>query len=184
MGIDYRVELACAPAQELSTPELLSRLEARGQAEALRELARREGDLRPAEQITFEMVVHSPEGVERRRMSLASLRARATPLDALSHHCESCPANVTRTPFGCSGQLRYPILGDTEEWIMSLLPDDLGSTAGQMLCAAVRDFGWDGKPASQLRARGEISSSAAARCAGPGRRMSRRSASTPTSYCT
>lgn len=75
-------------------------------------------------------------------------------LDEHAHHCAVCPAQRgrARPAYGCFGSVAYPIPRGAEAWLLSLFPDDLDSTAGQLLVRARGDFDWDGRHAAALRA--------------------------------
>jgi len=75
---------------------------------------------------------------------IADLLAEAAPLDALSKHCQNCPANLRGTAFGCGGAIDDPITKETQRWLVSRLPDDLDTEAGQTLLSTLKDLHLDG----------------------------------------
>src|SRR5262249_9510008 len=110
------------------------------------------GDTRPPGEITFQRHIHTPDGQrDVEEVSVQSLLDEAKELDQHAVHCEGCKANVFREPFGCYGRISYPIRAATEEWLLSRLPADLDSPAGQLLRRAVTDFQYDGGPFLRMR---------------------------------
>lgn len=73
---------------------------------------------------------------------MADGAARLAPLEGL---CQGCPARVRAQPFGCASYIPYPILPEVEEWVLSLLPDNLDSTAGRLLVACFESGPFDGR---------------------------------------
>jgi hypothetical protein len=151
MGIDYVLDLACTPKKHLTIEGLISLVKARSRAEAVLDMVRREGDARSPSEISFEMVLETPEGTRSETVSVQTLIDQSLPLDAEREHCAGCPANGDSPGFGCYKSLPYPIPEETEAWLLGLLPDDLESTAGQLLLRAIADFDWDGEHAAGMR---------------------------------
>lgn len=160
MGIDYVVDLGCTPKRELSTRELVSLIKSHGQAETVLSLARERGHTPSPADLRFSVVVTKPTGTETREVTAQELLDSAGPLHDLAHHCAGCPANLEDpafpSGFGCYGHIPYPLSEETEAWLMALLPARLDCTAGEFLVRAVRDFGWDGSYAANLRGQGDV----------------------------
>src|SRR5262249_51525291 len=119
------------------------------------ETLRRAGDRRAPDEVEIEVVRRSPEGALPATIPLSDLLAAG---ETLSHHttgCPDCPGNALGVPFGCYGTIAYPIEQRTESWLVSLLPDDLASTAGVYLTSAIEDFEYDGAPVAELRGNGQ-----------------------------
>jgi hypothetical protein len=114
-------------------------------------MLRQNQDARTPDQVEFEMVLRTPEGESTERISVQSLIDRAAALEPLRAHCAGCPANGDTPGFGCYRSMAYPIPVAAEMWLLDLLPEDLSSTAGQVLARAIEDFGWDGADAERLR---------------------------------
>jgi len=74
--------------------------------------------------------------------------ARLAPLEPL---CHECPARVAPRAFGCAVEFPLPIEPDFEEWALTLLPADLGGTAGRWLLACFDDGPFDGRRVLPLR---------------------------------
>lgn len=144
MGIDYVVNLGCAPKKKLSTEKIIALVKSRNQAETVIELMRQDGDQRPVEQLTFTHVVMRPEGPTEQEVSVGTLLQQSKELDVHAHHCEGCKANLFGQPYGCYGSISYPIPAEAEKWLMSLLSKDLKSAPGHLLRSAVTDFGYTG----------------------------------------
>jgi hypothetical protein len=144
VGIDYVVDLGCPPKQALSVEKIVALVKGRNQVAAIIDLARRKGDTRLPEQLSFTRVVRRPEGAVEEEFSVGTLLQQVRELDVHAHHCEGCEANLRARPFGCYGSISYPITALAEEWLMSLLPKDLNSPAGHLLRSAVTDLKYTG----------------------------------------
>jgi hypothetical protein len=152
MGIDYVLDVDCVPKQQLGGVEgLIELVKARSRAETVMRMLRQTGDERPPDQIELEMVLRTPEGETSTKVSVQELIDRATALDPLRSHCAACPANADSPGFGCYRSIPYPIPEAAEQWLLDLLPDDLTTTAGQILVRAIEDFVWDGGEAEKMR---------------------------------
>lgn len=155
MGVDYVVDLDCAPKDALGVQGVVDLLKARARAEYVRDVFRANGDHRPLSEMTFETVVLRPEGPVEESVSVQSLFDRAAALEPHAPACQGCEARCQPIPFGCVGYVSYPVQPATEAWLLEQLPVDLGSPAGTMLASAFRDFGWDGGFTQRLRAQGD-----------------------------
>lgn len=144
MGIDYVVDLDCSPKQALSIEKIIALIKSRNQIATIVEMARRDGDERPSEEITFTRMVMRPEGPTEQQVSVRTLLQQVGELEPHVQHCDGCEANLCERPFGCYGYISYPIPVAAEEWLMSLLPADLESSGGYILQSAVADFEYDG----------------------------------------
>jgi hypothetical protein len=144
VGIDYIVDLDCRPKQELSVEKLVVLIKGQNQASAMIQIARRQGDQRPPEQLSFTRMVMRPEGNVEEKINVGTLLDQARELQAHAHHCQGCKANLLARPFGCYGSVSYPISARAEEWLMSLLPKDLHGPAGHLLRSAVTDLKYTG----------------------------------------
>src|SRR5690606_23769631 len=110
MAIDYVIDLDCIPKQTLGTMGILERLKGRDRAHAIIQLYRQNGDNRPPSEMGFEMVRTAADGNEETQVIIVQhLLDSADELIPLEHHCDGCPANRTGDPFGCMGQISYPI---------------------------------------------------------------------------
>jgi hypothetical protein len=155
MGVDYVIDLPCAPKAALGgAQQLVALVKQRGQAESLLQLARTQGDTRAPDEITFQSAVMRPTGVEEREVSLQTLFDASAPLAAHERACQGCPANCADRAFGCYGYIAYPVPAAAEKWLLGRLPRSLSCTAGHMLVKALGDFGWNGEHVAQMRAQG------------------------------
>jgi hypothetical protein len=144
VGIDYIVDLDCRPKQELSLEKLVALIKGQNQASVMIQIARRQGDQRPPEQLSFTRMVMRPEGAVEEKINVSTLLDQARALQPRAHHCQGCKANLLARPFGCYGSVSYPISAHAEEWLMSLLPKELDGPAGHLLRSAVTDLKYTG----------------------------------------
>jgi hypothetical protein len=157
VGIDTVIDLACDPKEALGTDGIVALLKSRSRAETVIRLAREGGDRRSPSEITFQIRVVGPGGEpEPRAVDAQSLLDQSAALDAHAADCEDCPANLTDTPFGCVGYVSYPIERASERWLLDRLPDEIESTAGQLVSRAIADFGWEEGYAAELRRQGDM----------------------------
>lgn len=155
MAIDYIIDYACYPKQELTVEGLLDRIKGRARAEAVIDLFRRNGDDRPVNEIGFEMARSTPDGTEETRVVMVkALLDKAAELAPYETYCAGCPANNTGSPFGCIGQIEYPISGVAEIWLLNQLPTPDDTLIWLLLRQAVEEFKNDGSSVNPLRAAG------------------------------
>lgn len=160
MSIEYMLDLGCNVKRALGVETLGSLLKQHGQADAIVAMLAEQGDAQDVSEITIRSVRMGPNGPEERDVSIAELREAGARLAEWEHECVGCPARARDVAFGCYGTIEYPIEIATEEWLLSLLPDHLDTTAGEFLVKAVVDFGYDGTPVEELRDRSEMFASA------------------------
>ncbi|MEP7289303.1 MAG: hypothetical protein ABI947_26425 [Chloroflexota bacterium] len=152
MGIDHVIDLDCVPKQTLSTMGLLSRLKARDRAATIQKLYRDNGDNRPPSEMGFEMVRRLPDGTEETQIVIVQdMIDAAAQLEPLGHHCEGCPANRTRQPFGCFGNIAYPISRSAELWLINQLPSPDDPLIFLLLSQTMRDFKFDSEQIAAMR---------------------------------
>lgn len=159
MAIDYIVHFECAPKLELGhgddvegTARLLDMLKARSRADAITELARKQGQ-NPSE-ISITIQITGPGGDPKpQQVTLAELRAMSAELENYSAACTECPANILRQPFGCFGIINYPIQTQSEEWVMNRV-QPANTLGGQFLLGALADFGYTGAYIDEMRRHG------------------------------
>src|SRR5579864_3042772 len=144
MGIEYIVDLGCPPKDALSVERIVALIKGQNQASAIIKMARNAGDKRPPEQLSFTRRVMRPEGPVEEKISVGALLEQAQQLQPHVRHCEGCNANLLGRAFGCYGSVSYPISTRAEEWLMSLLPDDLNGPAGHLLRSSVTDLKYNG----------------------------------------
>ena len=153
MGIDYLVNLDCAPKRALTVEGLMGRLKGRDRAEKIIQLYRDQGDLRPPQQMAFEMVRRLPDGSEDVELIVVqNLLDAAQALTPWEPECAPCPANVGRRAFGCTGAINYPLSEAGERWLLEQLPDNEHPLLFMLLGRALRDMGYGGEQGAALRA--------------------------------
>lgn len=150
------VALDCAAKSELGIEGIVGMVKARSRAETVLALARKDGDQRPPQELTFHVHMMRAGKVEQSEVSVQSLFDQAKPLDAHRAGCLTCPANRdSTTGYGCYDSIAYPIEAETENWLLACLPESLESPAGFMFKSALHDFAWDGTQAADMRRQGD-----------------------------
>ena len=158
MGIDYVVALDCAAKETLGIEQIVNMVKARSRAEVVMAMARQNGDDSPPSEVTFTVMMNRNGQVEETQVSAQQLFDQANPLDDHRGECASCPANRdSEQGYGCYNSINYPIETDTEQWLLSRLPDALEppSMGGFLFKSAMTDFAWDGEQARDMRGQGE-----------------------------
>jgi hypothetical protein len=123
MAIDYVVDYQCEPKDMLTTGGILARLKGRDRAQQVIQLYRDEGDQRPIDQMGFEFTRTDGDGQTHTETVLVrDLMSAANELELVAGKCAGCPANLTGKPFGCFGQVAYPISDHAERWLLMALP--------------------------------------------------------------
>ncbi len=152
MGIDYIIDYDCAPKRALSVAGLMGRLKGRDRAQAVIQLYRDEGDMRPPSQMGFEMVRRTPDGTEETEIVVVQdMLDAAEELVPWEPYCEGCPANAAQAPFGCIGAINYPISTAAERWLLDRLANSDHPLPYMLLQRAIRDMGYKGEAAHPLR---------------------------------
>jgi len=153
MAIDYIIDYACVPKETLTTDGIVERIKARERAGAVIKLFRENGDNRPPSQMGFEFTRTTLDGEEETRVIVVQeMLDLAAELDPLAHYCVGCPANVHNRPFGCIGQIEYPISAAGERWLLDQLPGTDQPLVWLLLRQGVQELGYDGEPVKPLRA--------------------------------
>jgi hypothetical protein len=152
MAIDYIISYPCIPKQTLTAEGILERIKGKERAETIITLFRRNGDNRPPSQMGFEMVRTAADGSEEMQVIVVQhLLDSADELKPLEHHCVGCPANSAGRPFGCIGQIRYPISSDGEAWLLMQLPGIEEPLVWLLLRQGIQEFNYDGSTVRPLR---------------------------------
>lgn len=152
MAIDYSIDYSCFPKQELTTQGIVERIKGRARAEAVVELFRNNGDNRPVNEIGFEMARSTPSGTEETRVVMVQdLVNKAAELTPFEHYCHGCPANNTGTPFGCIGQIEYPISRKAEAWLLKQLPTVDETLIWLLLRQGLQEMNSDGTSVHVMR---------------------------------
>jgi hypothetical protein len=154
MAIDHVIDWDCVPKQTLSTAGLLARMKARDRAETIIKLYRDHGDMRPPSEMGFEMVRRLPDGSEEAQVIVVQeMLDDAAPLQDLAIHCENCPANRLRKPFGCFDFVNYPISRAAELWLLKQLPTPDEPLVFLLLRQTLEDFNFNAETVAQMRTR-------------------------------
>lgn len=157
MAIDYVIDYDCYPKQALGTEGILERLKGRERADTIIRLFRENGDNRPPSEMGFEFNRTTPEGeTEPELIVVQDVLDQVAELNPLMPHCQNCPANRTRTPFGCMGFVQYPLSGQGEAWLLNQLPSIDVPLIWLLLKQGVEQFLYDGKDVALLRSKGEV----------------------------
>lgn len=152
MGIDYIIDYACEPKRALTVPGIMGRLKGRDRAEAVIQLYREQGDMRPPSQIGFEMVRRDAEGTEETEIIVVqNLLDAAEDLVPYEQYCTGCPANRIGAPFGCIGAINYPLSEQGERWLLDQLPSNEHPLPYMLLQRAIHELGYSGRDANPLR---------------------------------
>jgi len=159
MAADFILLHPCPVKQALGdgnvdagTDRLLECLKARGRAAAVAEHHRRRGEEPAGKTITLQLY-HATRGTETRQVAYEELLAQAAPLEPLEPHCRGCPANVLGRPFGCIGDVKYPIPLTTQRWLLDRI-EPPGTLGGQFFLRGVADFDYTGEPLVSFRQNG------------------------------
>jgi hypothetical protein len=152
MSIEYVLDHKCPVKEALTQQRLVALVKTRFQAQSLIEFLREKGDNRPLNELKVTRRRHTLSGnLDAEEVSVQQMLDETTELDPHAGHCSGCPANANARPFGCYGSITYPIREATERWLLSLIPDDLSSAAGQLLQQMCADFDYDGGPFVKMR---------------------------------
>jgi len=156
MAIDYVIDYKCYPKQELTTEGILERIKGRARAEAVVKLFRNNGDNRPVSEIGFELERTTASGEsEIKVVMVQNLIDQAEELLPYHHYCEGCPANNIGQPFGCIGQIEYPISGKAELWLLNQLPLPVETLPWMLLRQGLQEFKAAGEAVNSMRAEGQ-----------------------------
>ncbi len=152
MGIDYVIDLDCVPKQTFTTPGLLARIKAELRATAIVKLYRDRKDYRPPSEMGFEMVWRAADGSEEvQTIVVQQLLDEAEALTSLAKHCEGCPANRTGRPFGCFGNINYPVSRKAEVWLLKQLPGPEAPLVFLLLQQALQEAHMHGESVGLMR---------------------------------
>jgi hypothetical protein len=154
MAIDYLLGVGCTPQRELGVDRLVNLNRTRILARSALAHMREDGDAREPSEISIQLTMRTSDGESERGVTLQDLLDEAQPLDAVTGHCATCPAQLPRE-FACHRRIRYPIPEKVEAWLMARLPEKLACTAGALLVRGLAEFGWDGAPTAKLRSAGQ-----------------------------
>jgi len=153
MGIDYLIHYDCEPKRALTVEGLMARLKGRERANAIIQLYRERGDMRPPREMGFEMVRRTASGDEELEVIVVQdLLDAAAELEPWAPYCVGCPANAAGRAFGCVGTINYPLSLAGERWLLDQLPGNDYPLVFLLLQKAIHDQGYHGEAAARLRA--------------------------------
>lgn len=161
MAIDYVLRMPCEVRKVLAEPKLVAMVRQMGIAEfAIRKLreANPGSDFkRLADNCTVEISVTGPDGTAREvPVTVTQIAAMIAPLSEVKGHCKTCRANVSDRSFGCIAKVNYPILRETEAWLLARLPEDEKDPDLSLLFKYLTDLVIDGAPVDALRTRERV----------------------------
>lgn len=159
MAIDYYATFPCKVRETISDADMLRMEKARDRANMVLDLMRKDPNTdltKPESEWTFKTTVLGPDGPQESEIRIADALLEAAPLQELAVHCRDCQVNLQSADFGCGGAIRYPISEQAENWLLSRLPADLNTHAGQLLLRAIADFNYDGACIDAARGRKEL----------------------------
>lgn len=151
MGVDYSIGYGCVPKENFTTEGIIQRLKAGERANSIIQFYRQNNDKRSVEHMGGEITLRTAGGEsETRTVLVKDLLAERAELDLYAHHCEGCPANHLRKPFGCIGRLNYPISAQVELWMLYRLPGE-DEPLPFLLLSKAEEMGLTGTSASHYR---------------------------------
>jgi hypothetical protein len=156
MGIEYVIDFACTVKNALPPEKFMGLIKTRDQANAILTQVRNPANQKSPAETRIRRALSTPQGLTQQEVSIQAMLNEAAELQPYEHYCEGCQANALNRPFGCYGYISYPIKVETEEWLMSRLPEKIESTAGNLLRSAIRDFRYDGSPLTNMRKQGHF----------------------------
>ena len=136
MAIEYFISFPCEFRKQYGNEKLLEMAKAEGRAEiALALLRQTPGEHQNKPESEWRINLHqlTPDGEEEVSVKITDLLAASAPMKEFADHCQNCPANLSKVPFGCGGTINYPLLAQTEKFLLFRLPNDLQSKSGQFL---------------------------------------------------
>lgn len=154
MAIDYVLAMGCQPQKLLGVERLVELNRTRILARSALAHMAEDGVEKPPSEIHIQMTTQRAGASTGGGVTLQDLLDQAKPLDQVTPHCGTCPADFKRE-LACHRRIRYPIPEHVEQWLMARLPRHLACTAGALLVRGLGEFGWDGTPVAKLRAAGD-----------------------------
>ena len=152
MSIDWLLNHDCRAKKALSPLGIFRRRQVVARFEIVSEIAKLacpKGSISALEMDVFE---HDPQvGPVIRSFAAADAAELARQLENHQTECADCPANVRSVPYGCFGNVRFPISAAAEEWLIQSLPRSMSTPAGKMLAEMMHRLGCDGRAIRWLR---------------------------------
>lgn len=88
--------------------------------------------------------------------TVSQLASMIASLSDVKDHCKTCRANIADRSFGCIAKVNYPVLRETEAWLLARLPEDEKDADLSLLFKYLTDLEIDGAPVDALRARDKV----------------------------
>jgi hypothetical protein len=157
MALDYMLTFPCEVRKNVPEEKLVVLVGYMNLAEFAVAQIRQSHPAMPMEQI-LGVEVHvrqkRPDGTaEQMPMRIGQLVEQAQALRPYTQHCGPCRANIADRPFGCMAKINYPIKKESEEWLLSRLPDDIHDPNLALLFRLLSGLKIDGQPVDVMRAR-------------------------------
>ena len=157
MALDYVLQFPCEVRKNVPEAKLVALVGYMSLAEfAVAEVRKSSANL-PMETIGQYEVSASqtrPDGtVEQVPMTIEQLIALAQPIAQFRGNCPPCAANIADRAFGCIAKINYPIRKESEEWLLSRLPDDIKDPNLLLLLRCLSNLEIDGRPVEAMRPR-------------------------------
>ena len=161
MAIDYVLRMPCDVRKVFAEPKVAALVRQKEIAEfAIRKLreANPGSDIKTlADNCMVEIAVAGPDGTARQMpVTVSQLASMIAPLSDVKDHCKTCRANIADRSFGCIAKVNYPVLRETEAWLLARLPEDENDPDLVLLFKSLTDLEIDGAPVDALRARDKV----------------------------
>ena len=153
MGADFAMLIGCDVRDAffedpmMATEALVAEIKQRSSLDAV--LRINESGAMP---LSILKVVIGPNGPVETTVTLDDLMASVRRLDVLSSRCDGCALRTELTPFGCTGNIHYPITAATEEWLVEQMSEE-GSLGAKLRKQLAQGIGAHGSIGSNWRAR-------------------------------
>jgi len=159
LAVNYIVNSECNAKRTLGdgdhlkgTVHILELLKARDRAAAIRDMAMR-NEQSPEGLSLIVRTVNADGSTAEKSVTYEDLVSQASGLEPYISECSGCAGNFLSKPFGCFGVLNFPVRRGSEEWLMSRL-QPITAIGGQLIMAAMQDFGYSGEQVKNMRAAG------------------------------
>ena len=157
MAVDYILKYPCEARKNIPEAKLVALVGYLSLANFAVAEIKKSNPALPMEMI-LNYEVHAsqtrPDGTtEQIPMTIGQLVALAQPISQYRGHCPECGANIADRPFGCFAKINYPIQKESEEWLLSRLPNDMKDPNLSVLFRYMSDIKIDGRPIDAMRPR-------------------------------
>lgn len=152
MAIDYMIDAPCIPRDTFTLLEMLGLMKDKARAEQVVAMYRSQNDLRPVEEIGFEVSRLDADGNEFSQVMIASdAFERFKQLDAVAAAYDACTAFKMGGFLDNFGAINYPIGNRAEIWLLEQLPGVEDPLLFLMLMRTVQEFGYTGDETRRIR---------------------------------